>query len=87
MKNSKLSYILTQYENVSFSDLRKLFNTSYRDSRVEEYYFSEDFRHYSKLYLHQNGLATVEWRINNPLNLPSNIKEKLDRKIKAKQEE
>lgn len=87
MNNGKLSYVLTQYENVSLSDLRKHFNNSYKERKVGEYYFSEDFKHYSKLYLHQNGLASVEWRINNPLNLPSNIKEKLDSNIKAKEEE
>ncbi|MBA4283864.1 MAG: hypothetical protein C0432_06200 [Candidatus Puniceispirillum sp.] len=87
MNNGKLSYVLTQYENVSLSDLRKHFNNSYKERKVEDYYFSEDFRHYSKLYLHQNGLATVEWRINNPLNLPSSVKENLERKTKALEQE
>lgn len=87
MDNSKLSYILTQYENVSLYDLKNHFNKSNKEGKIGEYYFSEDFGHFSKLYLHQNGLATVEWTKTNLSMLPSNITKQLDSKIQAIKEE
>lgn len=87
MDNSKLSYILTQYENVSLYDLKNHFNKSYKERKIGEYYFSDGFEHFSKLYLHQNGLATVEWTETNLSMLPSNITKQLDSKIQAIKEE
>jgi hypothetical protein len=76
MKNGKLSVITTQYENISVSKLKELFDKSYGDRKSGDLYFSEDYNNYSKIYLHKNGLATVEWCATNPNDLSAEINKK-----------
>lgn len=83
MENEKLASILTQYENVSIETLREKFNNVAGDRRIGEYYFSEDFTSYSRIFLHSNGLATVEWRDSDKANLPKNIYASIAQKLKA----
>ncbi len=61
MENGKLAYVLTQYENISVSKLKEYYDRSYSDKKAGDLYFSDDYKNYSKIYLHQNGLATVKW--------------------------
>ena len=86
MKRGKLAYVLTQYENVSVSKLKEYYNQSYEDRKAGDLYFSEDYKTYSKIYHHNNGLATVEWGETNPNDLPLSIKSEIDRKLKEQEE-
>tara|TARA_R110000868_G_scaffold245810_1_gene502388 strand:- start:195 stop:1502 length:1308 start_codon:yes stop_codon:yes gene_type:complete len=86
MEGGKLAYVLTQYENVSVSKLKEYYNQSYEDRKAGELYFSEDYKNYSKIYLHSNGLATIEWGETNPNDLPQSIKSEIDRKLKEQEE-
>ena len=86
IESGKLSYILTQYEDVPVSKLKELFAKFYRDRKVEDLYFSEDFKNYSKIYLHENGLATVEYVATNLNDLPASIKEEINKKLNKYEE-
>jgi hypothetical protein len=80
MENGKLVYILTQYETLSIDQLKKYYNSLNQYRKVDDLYFSEDNKNYSKVYLHKNGLATVEWGLTDPKDMP---KDKVNKKIDA----
>jgi len=78
MKNERLEVVLTQYENLSLSRLKEHYDHAYEGRRYfSELYFSEDFRHSSRVYLHENGLATVEWKLTNPRELSEPIRSEI----------
>lgn len=87
MKNGKLAYILTQYENVSTDKLKEVYDKLNNVHKYNDLYFEEDFKHYSKLYLDKNGLATIEWRSVDLNQIPSNIKKEIEDKQKAVEDE
>jgi hypothetical protein len=80
MEKGKLTYVLTQYEEISVENLKKFYDKSYSEYRDNEIYFSEDYKHYSRIYLSKNGYATVEWRQYESSQLPIGIQRKIDRK-------
>lgn len=75
MQNSKLSYILTQYENISLDKLKKNYDRNHGKNYINGLYFSDDFEHYTKIYLSDNGLATTEWKNTVISELPTSIQE------------
>ncbi len=77
MSKGKLSYVLTQYRDLSVSELKKKYDNLYLDSKVEDFYLSDDFKAYNKIYLHKNGLATVEWRNLDTNKLSNSSKTKI----------
>lgn len=86
MEYGRLAYVLTQYEDLSTEQLKEFFDRSYGDYKSGNLYFSDDYEHYSKIYLANNGYATVEWRKTEPDELPSDLKTKIANKLKAEQE-
>ncbi len=86
MEYGQLAYVLTQYEDVSNEQLNEFFNSSYGDYKSGNLFFSDDYEHYSKIYLAKNGYATVEWRKTEPNELPSDLKTKIATKLKAEQD-
>jgi len=62
MSNGKLSYIKTQYQNVSTEKLNEIYNNLYGESKRKGLFYDTDYEHYSKIYLAKNGLATIEYR-------------------------
>jgi hypothetical protein len=86
MENGKLAYILTQYKNVSVGKLKEYFDQSHKNNKVGNLYFSEDFKNYSKIFLHTNGLATVEWGATNQNDLPKSVKAEISKKLKDQEE-
>ncbi|MFN5209304.1 MAG: hypothetical protein ACK5D8_07420, partial [Bacteroidota bacterium] len=86
MEYGQLAYVLTQYEDLSTEQLKEFFDRSYGDYKSGNLYFSDDYEHYSKIYLANNGYATVEWRKTEPDELPSDLKTKIANKLKAEQE-
>lgn len=95
MENSKLAYILTQFENISLEKLQLNYNSEYSNNKIGKYYFSDDYEHYSQLYLANNGLATIEWRktviSELSIDVQSTVKSKLfsireEKKIKKEKE-
>jgi hypothetical protein len=87
MEKGKLANILTQYENVSLETLIESYNKLYGERKQADFYFEEDYKHYSKIYLAKNGLATIEWKNVELSQIPSNIREEIKNKQKAKEEE
>lgn len=87
MKLEKLEYILTQYENVSTEKIRQIYNSNYSENKIDDYYFTVDYEHYSLIYLGNNGYATVEWRKTNTDLLPSTIKNSIQTKLQEKENE
>ncbi|MCO5234270.1 MAG: hypothetical protein M9888_11105 [Chitinophagales bacterium] len=83
MENGKLAYILTQYENISVSKLKEFYDRSYSSTKAGDLYFSDDYKNYSKIYLHQNGLATVKWTTAKQSDLPEKIRSEIKRKQEA----
>ncbi len=83
MEDGKLKYVLTQYENISLHQLESAFNNSHGEHRkIGDYYFSEDFEHYSLIYLAKNGYTTEEYRKTANENLSSNILKQIEQKKK-----
>jgi len=62
MENGKLAFILTDYENVSKEKLIQAYDKLYNDTKVGDFYFEADFKHYSKIILAKNGHAAIEWK-------------------------
>ena len=87
MENGKLVYVLTQYENVSLAKLQSGYEYSTDEIKIDDYYFSQDYKTYSTLYLAKNGYATVKWEETNTDLLPSSIKKSIQAKIKQKEDE
>jgi len=82
IEKSKLVYILTQYEDISTEKLKNFYTKSDDYVKVEDYYFTDNWEHYSKIYLALNGYATVEWGKSNSDKIPVEIKKIIDKKIK-----
>lgn len=87
MEYGKLAYVLTQYEDVSLEKLKTSYDNSYGNMKIGEYYFSDDYKNYTKLYLAKNGYATAEWRETDTDLLPNNIKNSIQAKLKQKEDE
>lgn len=87
MDNGKLAYILTQYENVSTDKLKKVYDQLYGPRTINELYFEEDFKHYSKIYLANNGYATIEWRKAELNQIPSTVRLEIENRQKAREAE
>lgn len=83
MEKNKLAYVLTQFENISVEKLKANYTASYSDNKVGDLFFSEDFEHYSKIYLSNNKLATIEWRKTIINELPLNIRQTVNAKLSA----
>lgn len=86
MENGRLSYVLTQYENVSLSRVKAMYDQSSEYQKIGESFYSKDYEHCSKIYLHPNGLATVEWKAANVNNLPAQIKTEVVKKRQQQEE-
>jgi hypothetical protein len=86
MEYGQLAYVLTQYEDVSTEQLTEFYENNYGEYKSGKFYFSDDYKHYSKIYLANNGYATVEWRKTEPNELPADLKTKIANKLKAEQE-
>ena len=86
MEHGQLAYVLTQYEDVSTEQLTEFYENNYGEYKSGKLYFSDDYKHYSKIYLTKNGYATVEWRKTEPNELPAHLKTKISNKLKAEQE-
>ncbi|HRG58673.1 MAG TPA: hypothetical protein PK323_06905 [Bacteroidia bacterium] len=80
MESEKLTYIIKQYDEISIEKLTELFNTVYGNSKIDKYYFVDNFEHYQTLYLSTNGLASVEWGKTETLELPKDLKDKIEQK-------
>ena len=83
MDNGRLAYVLTQYENISVSKLKEYFDRSNIDTKAGDLYFSDNFKTYSKIYLHQNGLATVKYTTAKQSDLPKSIRSSIRKKQEA----
>jgi hypothetical protein len=87
IESGKLAYTLTQYENISTSKLTAFYNDNYNDTKYGEFYFSNDYKHYSKIYLAKNQNATIEWRKTDVKSLPLTIRPQVEKKIKENENE
>lgn len=87
MENGELAYVLTQYENISLDKLKKGFENSNNDIKIDDYYFSQDYKTFSTIYLAKNGYATAKWEKTDTDLLPSSIKKSIQAKIKQKEDE
>lgn len=81
MENDSLAYVLTQYMNISTEELKKIYDRVYSNDKSGELYISDDYEHYSKIYLASNGYATVEWRKFKPNELSSTLKAKISSRL------
>jgi len=77
MGKEKLAYILTEYENVSKEKLIDLYDNLYKNTKVGNFYFDEDFEHFSRIFLANNGHATIEWKKADITTLPTSILNKI----------
>jgi len=83
MEGGKLAYILNQYEQISLDQLKVFYETRYAEQKIGKYYFSDDYKHYTQLYLHDNGYATGEWRTTNIAEFPNEMKPLISKRLKA----
>lgn len=73
MKDDSINVIYLQYKNKSVNEVIESHNQSTSILKIDSYYFSNDFKYYSKVYLHDNGLATVETRSTEDGLLPDKV--------------
>ena len=81
MENKKLSYVLTQFENISIEKLRENYNSMYSESTISGFFFFDQYKNYSKIYLAKNGLATIEMRKTIISELPKAVQQTLNSKL------
>lgn len=81
MENDKLSYVLTQFENISIEKLRENYNSMYSESTISGFFFFDKYKNYSKIYLAKNGLATIEMRKTVISELPKAVQQTLNSKL------
>lgn len=75
IQNGNLSKIITQYKNISLKELQTAL--SKLNTTIGNYFFDNDFEHYSRIYLSSNGLATKEYTQTVIKELPLNIKDQI----------
>ncbi len=83
MNNNKLAYLLTQFENVPLEKIIASHDNNPSNKKIGELYFSDDYEHYSKIYLSTGGLSTIEWRQTIVSELPENLQSFIDAKRAA----
>lgn len=74
MQDGKLALILTQFKNLSKERLINVYDGLYEEGKIGNLYFDENFKYYSKIYLGENDIATVELRKVNLDLIPPNIR-------------
>lgn len=80
MEGEKLAYTISQYDAISIEKLNELFDSFYGKTKIDKYYFVDNFEHYQTLFLSTNGLASVEWGKTETLKLPKELKDKIEQK-------
>ncbi|RKR80589.1 hypothetical protein BDD43_0713 [Mucilaginibacter gracilis] len=76
MSNGVLVAISTQYANLSIAEIKNLFSPDRRN--IGGYFFDSDYRHYSRLFVANNGLATDEYRQTIWTELPLQVRQQLE---------
>lgn len=77
IKNNKLAYILTEYENISIEDLISSYDKFHKNTKVGDFYFDEDFEHFSIIFLANNRHTTVEWKKTDITTLSTSMLNKI----------
>ena len=85
MDHDTLAYILAQYKNVSTEKLKSIYDNLSDRHRIGEYYFTENFMHYSEIYKAENGLASASYTKTLIENLPDNMRSLVSSKIKEQE--
>lgn len=83
MENDKLAFVISQFENISITKLVKSYTSNYGNNKLGEFYFSDDFEYYSKVYLSDQGLATIERRKTVISELPNVIQQKVQNNLSS----
>lgn len=81
MEDNKLTYVLTQFENIAIEKLQENYNSMYSKSKISNLYFFDNYKFYSKIYLSKDGLATIEMRKTLLSNLPKELQQTLNSKL------
>ncbi len=79
MENNRLAYVITQYETLTLSQLIEAYNKLPNYIKIGDKYYDNDYKNYSIIYLHDNGLATIEWTKTNLDDLPKDVRNKVDK--------
>lgn len=82
MENNKLSNIIMQFENISIEKLQENYNSKYSETKIGDFYFFNHYESYSKIYLSDNGLATIEIRKTIMKDLPKSVQQILSLRLK-----
>jgi hypothetical protein len=77
MKENELSKILYQYDNISTNELIRYYDYNNQFKKINNNYYTDDFSHFYKIYLAENGKATVEFNKINHDNLTPHVKLKI----------
>lgn len=77
MKDDSINVIYLQYKNKSVNEVIESHNEATSIFKIDGYYISNDLKYYSKVYLHDNGLATVETRSVEDGLLPDKVYKKV----------
>jgi len=85
MEKEKLTYIITQFENISLEKLHSIHNKLY-NNKLNDCFFSADYSEYSKVYLAENGNATIKLMKTDTTQLPKSIKGIVIKKLKENEE-
>lgn len=86
MKDDLVESIIVQYKNLSLDEVVKKYSDNRSIFKIDKYYFKDGYKLYSTIYLHENGLATVETRRADDGSLPNHIFGLVEDKVKASKE-
>lgn len=86
MEFGKLANVYTQYENVSVEKLIEKYNKIYEGRIINNLYFENDYRHYTKIFLAKNGYATTDFRIIDDSQLTSSMRKTIKNRMENERE-
>lgn len=87
MRDGGLDYVVTQYENLSVSEVGDNLGRSRNLLKIGNKYFSDDLRHVQHVYLADNRLASVRWEDVSRSELSPSENRELEHLIKEKERE
>ena len=86
MKNEILIKIIKQYQNISIEKLIEFYDKEYNNSKINNLYFTDDYKYFYKLYLASNGFASVECLKTDSYNISNTTKNLIEKKLKEKEQ-
>ncbi len=86
MQDGRLAYTITQFEDMDSVQVKKYFEANYRENKIGDLFFSENFTHYSIIYADNKGNAIIECHKAGENEMPPEMQAEIEKRLKEQQE-